>query len=137
MARILGFAALSLLAALPPALGGSLRVYNSCNFKFWCSSAKNDGTSTATTEVLPGQWYTAEKQADNDNIGAVLKCALNSYNGEPYQVELAVQNGKSWLDLSAVDGHPFLAYHRHAEIPGVSGFFFNNIQTGVSVSAGK
>ncbi|TGJ79191.1 hypothetical protein E0Z10_g9572 [Xylaria hypoxylon] len=119
MPRFLNLAVLSLVA-LPQALGGFIVAHNTCNFKFWCSGGRNDGTFTPSTEVLPGQWYRSALEATNDNVGAVLKCSMNPYNGFPSQVELNVQYGKSWLDLSAEDGDPFLAYHRRVEIPGFS-----------------
>ncbi|KAI0540302.1 hypothetical protein GGR58DRAFT_499307 [Xylaria digitata] len=118
MPRVLKIAALSLLAALPQALGGYLHAYNSCKFKIWCSGAKNGGFFTEVSEVPPGTWYRSDLEATGD-VGAVLKCALNPYNREPFQIELNVDNtGVSWLDISAIDGDPFLQYHRHAEIPG-------------------
>ncbi|KAF2972893.1 hypothetical protein GQX73_g738 [Xylaria multiplex] len=120
MPRVLKIAALS-LAALPQVLGGYLQAYNSCKFTIWCSGAKNGGFFTSVSEVAPGTWYRSDLEATGD-VGAVLKCALNPNNREPFQIELNVDNkGMSWLDISAIDGDPFLKYHRRAEIPGVTG----------------
>ncbi|KAI1263666.1 hypothetical protein F5Y18DRAFT_428946 [Xylariaceae sp. FL1019] len=113
------FLALSLVIA-PQALAGDLRVQNHCSFAIWCAGAKNDGTAEASHQIGSGGSYTSSKPANNDNIGAVLKCGTDSRLAHPYQMEMAVQNGVSYLDLSAIDGDPFLSYHRHAEIPGTS-----------------
>ncbi|KAI0163963.1 hypothetical protein GGR57DRAFT_498047 [Xylariaceae sp. FL1272] len=111
--------AVSLLAMMPAALAGTLSVHNSCSFGIFCAGANNKGDFTPTVSVPAGTSWTSLLSAENDNIGAVLKCATNSGLSGPYQMEIAILNGRAYLDLSAEDGDPFLAYHRHAEIPGV------------------
>ncbi|KAI8624331.1 hypothetical protein F5Y19DRAFT_480709 [Xylariaceae sp. FL1651] len=121
MLRILGNTAVMLLAILPQALAGSLRVHNTCSFDIWCDGAKNDGKPPSpAVKVSSGQTYVSPKRANNDNIGAVLKCGTTKALPNPYQMEIAVDKGISYLDLSAIDGDPFLSHHRHAAIPGTS-----------------
>ncbi|KAI0009969.1 hypothetical protein F4779DRAFT_639801 [Xylariaceae sp. FL0662B] len=111
--------AVALLAVLPTALGSNLFVHNNCGFAIWCGAAKNKGGLGPTVQVGgSGGVYQSPLPAENDNIGSVLKCATNQALAQPFQMELNVQYGRSWLDLSAVDGDPFLAYHRHAETAG-------------------
>ncbi|KAJ8120756.1 hypothetical protein ONZ43_g2621 [Nemania bipapillata] len=120
MKTILGFLSIAGLAVLPQALAGNLIAFNGCPFQIYCASAKNDRSFTETVPVAPGETYWSPKPAYNDNIGSVVKCALSPTLRPVYQLELAVQDGRSWLDLSHVDGSPFLGYHRHAEIAGTS-----------------
>ncbi|KAI1865018.1 uncharacterized protein JN550_008564 [Neoarthrinium moseri] len=102
-------------------LGGYLNVQNSCSFAIFCQGAKGDGTDTgAATSVGAGSSWTSPLAANDDNIGATLKCSLSSTLSSPYQLEMAVAAGRSWLDLSRVDGAPFEAFHRSAEWPGTS-----------------
>ncbi|KAI3333931.1 hypothetical protein F4824DRAFT_502633 [Ustulina deusta] len=116
MQRAHHLAAVPFVSLLPQTFAKWLIAKNECPFEIWCAGAKNDRTFTPSSLVLPGQMYWSQLTADNDNIGAVLKCALNPQVQQPYQMEVNVQYGLSWLDLSAIDGDPFLAYHRHAEI---------------------
>ncbi|KAI0506088.1 hypothetical protein F5B22DRAFT_651137 [Xylaria bambusicola] len=118
MPRVLNLAALCLLSLAPPASAAYLKVLNLCPFEIYCGGAKNDGTFSPTVQVRSGQLYQSPLPANNDNIGAVLKCALNEQIQGPFQMELNLELGKAWFDLSAVDGDPFLAYHRYAEIDG-------------------
>ncbi|KAI1139179.1 hypothetical protein F5Y05DRAFT_424845 [Hypoxylon sp. FL0543] len=106
------------LAAVPVVLGSTLHVQNNCEFPIHCGAAKNDGTSSPSVEVGKGGTYHSPLAANNDNIGSVLKCATNAGLLQPFQMELAVQNGRSWFDLSALDGDPFVGYRRHAELAG-------------------
>ncbi|KAI1464935.1 uncharacterized protein F4812DRAFT_441020 [Daldinia caldariorum] len=99
-------------------MAGNLLVQNNCKFDIWCSAAKNDGSSRDSVRVPAGNHYTSPLPANNDNIGSVLKCTDTSGSKKVFQEELAVQNGRSWFDLSAIDGDPFINYHRHAEISG-------------------
>ncbi|GAP88420.1 hypothetical protein SAMD00023353_2900980 [Rosellinia necatrix] len=105
-----------LFALLPQALAGNLIVHNKCHFNIWCAGAKNDRTATPAYKVRAGHKFTSPSPAHDDNVGAVLKCSLASDLSSPYQLEVAVLEGRSFIDLSALDGHPFLAYHRHAEV---------------------
>lgn len=125
MTRSISIATLSFLAALPQVFAGNLLVDNSCDFSIYCAGAKNDGTFTEVVHVAAGDILQSLKPANNDNVGAVLKCALDQSLETVYQMEMAVRDGKTWLDLSSLDGAPFVAYHRHAEIPGVSALFFS------------
>ncbi|KAI1385793.1 uncharacterized protein F4822DRAFT_432651 [Hypoxylon trugodes] len=110
------FASLVLLAALPAAIASSLNVQNNCDFGIQCSAAKNDGSSSPPVEVNGnGGTYSSPLLANDDNVGTVLKCGIS---GPVFQMELDLQNGRSWLDLSALDGDPFLPYHRHVELAG-------------------
>ncbi|KAI0097270.1 hypothetical protein GGR51DRAFT_566714 [Nemania sp. FL0031] len=118
MPNYLSLIGLSLLAAFPQAYAGNLLVYNACPFQIWCASAKNDASFSETIPVAAGGTYLSPKPAMNDNIGAVVKCALNPSLHPVYQLELAVKDGRSWLDLSHEDGSPFLGHHRHAQIDG-------------------
>ncbi|KAI1353793.1 hypothetical protein F5Y01DRAFT_322593 [Xylaria sp. FL0043] len=118
MPTFLRLAVLSCLCLSQQALAGWLLAKNDCGFNIWCAGAKNDGTFTQISEVLPGQLYRSDLRANNDNIGAVVKCALNNDIQQPYQLEVAVEHGNTWLDLSAIDGDPFLQYHRRAEVKG-------------------
>ncbi|KAI1268086.1 hypothetical protein F5Y18DRAFT_377377 [Xylariaceae sp. FL1019] len=117
--QILQIIAISALAMMPTALAGTLSVVNSCSFAIYCGGANNNGDDTPTFYVPAGTSWTSTLTAPNNNVGVALKCATNPGLLNPYQMEIAIQNGRAWLDLSAVDGDPFLAYHRHAEIPGV------------------
>ncbi|KAI1413402.1 hypothetical protein F5Y13DRAFT_189311 [Hypoxylon sp. FL1857] len=117
MFSLLKFASLALVAA-PVVLGSELYIQNNCGFTMYCGAAKNDGTSSSSVQVGNGGTYHSPLPANNDNIGSVLKCATNSGLQQPFQMELAVQNGRAWLDLSALDGDPFVGYHRHAELAG-------------------
>ncbi|KAI2603720.1 hypothetical protein GGR54DRAFT_644459 [Hypoxylon sp. NC1633] len=119
MGKFLKFAALALLAAVPTTMGSSLWVHNNCHFDIFCDAAKNDGKFSGGVKVAQnGGTYMSPLPADNDNVGTVLKCALDPGLSRPFQMELAVQNGRSWFDLSAIDGDPFIQFHRHAEIAG-------------------
>ncbi|OTB03264.1 hypothetical protein M426DRAFT_24048 [Hypoxylon sp. CI-4A] len=119
MVGFLKLASLAALAALPVAQCSDLFVLNNCNFNIFCAGAKNDGTSTVSTAVKGnGGTYKSPLLANDDNIGSVLKCSKNADMSKPFQMELAVQNGRSWFDLSAEDADPFVTYHRHAEIAG-------------------
>ncbi|KAI1190858.1 hypothetical protein F5B17DRAFT_427145 [Nemania serpens] len=120
MTRSISIATLSFLAALPQVFAGNLLVDNSCDFSIYCAGAKNDGTFTEVVHVAAGDILQSLKPANNDNVGAVLKCALDQSLETVYQMEMAVRDGKTWLDLSSLDGAPFVAYHRHAEIPGTT-----------------
>ncbi|KAI1132844.1 hypothetical protein F5Y10DRAFT_260743 [Nemania abortiva] len=124
MLNLLSLAGLSLLAALPQAYAGNLVAHNNCPFSIYCASAKNDATFSPTVEVVSGATYLSPQPAFNDNVGVVVKCALDPSLYPVYQMELAVQYGISWLDISHEDGDPFLQYHRHAEIRGVSRLLF-------------
>ncbi|KAI0017539.1 hypothetical protein F4780DRAFT_796145 [Xylariomycetidae sp. FL0641] len=68
--------------------------------------------------LLPGGAYSAPGPytANNDDVGAVLKCGTSPALSSPYQMELAISNGVAYLDLSAIDGDPFLARRRHAQL---------------------
>ncbi|KAI1118411.1 hypothetical protein F5Y14DRAFT_263783 [Nemania sp. NC0429] len=120
MSRLISIAAFAVLAALPQAFAGNLLVDNSCEFSIFCAGAKNDGTFTEVVEVGGGEVLQSLKPANNDNIGAVLKCGLDNTLQNVYQMEMAVRDGKTWLDLSSLDGSPFVAYRRRAEIPGTT-----------------
>ncbi|KAJ2989007.1 hypothetical protein NUW58_g3687 [Xylaria curta] len=111
-------ALLSVLAMAPYSYAGNLIVKNQCPTTIWCGAAKNDGTFSPSVQVAPGASYTSPKPAYNDGIGAVLKCGQEQDMLHPYQLEMAVQNGRSWLDLSNLDGSPYHGFHRHAEIAG-------------------
>ncbi|KAF3067230.1 hypothetical protein GL218_08569 [Daldinia childiae] len=117
MFNILKLTLLALLTA-PAVIASDLIVQNNCNFHVWCSAAKNDGSSSASVKVHAGRHYTSPLPAYNDNVGSVLKCTDVSGSLSVFQAELAVQNGRSWFDLSAIDGDPFLPHHRHAELAG-------------------
>ncbi|KAI1452166.1 hypothetical protein F4805DRAFT_463051 [Annulohypoxylon moriforme] len=119
MCNMLKFSAFVLTAALPSALGSHLNVHNNCGFEIYCGAAKNDGTSSPAVKVGGGggTWQ-SPLPANDDNIGSVLKCANNPGLTQPFQMELALQNGHSWFDLSALDGDPFINVARHAEIAG-------------------
>lgn len=117
MFNVLKLASLALLAA-PTVLASDIIVQNNCKFNVWCSAAKNDGASSALVKVKAGRHYKSPLPAYNDNVGSVLKCTDVSGSRKVFQVELAVQNGRSWFDLSAIDGDPFLSHHRHAELAG-------------------
>ncbi|KAI1437065.1 hypothetical protein GGR50DRAFT_692562 [Xylaria sp. CBS 124048] len=114
--------AVSILSVLPRALAGNIVIHNQCTFAMWCGAAKNDGTFTPSLQVVPGQSYLSPKPAGNrENIGVVVKCGMDAHLLQPWQVEMNVAtDGVTYLDLSSIDGSPFLAYHRHAEIPGTT-----------------
>ncbi|KAK5626400.1 hypothetical protein RRF57_002115 [Xylaria bambusicola] len=116
MSRVFGLTTLSLLFLATPASAAVLKALNLCPFEIYCGGAKNDGTFSNTTKVPSGALYRSPLQANNDNIGTVLKCALNDQLQQPFQMEVNIQFGITWFDLSAVDGDPFLAYHRYAEV---------------------
>ncbi|KAI1429820.1 hypothetical protein F5Y12DRAFT_795353 [Xylaria sp. FL1777] len=126
MQKFLQFAAIAYTFLAPQILAKWLSARNECPFDVWCAGAKNDGTFTPSTKISQGQTYRSELTADDNNIGAVLKCALDPYIQQPYQMEVTVRRGLTWLDLSAVNGDPFLDYHRHAEINGVSRFHLSS-----------
>ncbi|KAI0408460.1 hypothetical protein F4802DRAFT_594394 [Xylaria palmicola] len=107
-----------LLGALPGTYAGNLIAQNNCNFPIWCGAAKNDGTFSPSVQVPAGGQYLSPKPAYNDNVGAVAKCGMTPGLLEPYQLELAVKDGRSWLDLSSITAAPFKPFHRHAEIAG-------------------
>ncbi|KAI1175883.1 hypothetical protein F4777DRAFT_578493 [Nemania sp. FL0916] len=113
-------AVLLLAAAVPQALAGQMFAYNGCDFEIWCAGAKNDNTFSETVRVRPGEKYLSPKPALNDNIGTVVKCSLNPSLYPVYQLEVAVSERRSWMDLSSIDGTPFQQYHRHAEIDGTA-----------------
>ncbi|KAI2636620.1 hypothetical protein GGS21DRAFT_489375 [Xylaria nigripes] len=114
-------ALLLLLSLLPRALAGNMIAHNQCAFDVWCSAAKNDGTFSPSVPVSPGQSYLSPKPANTDNIGVVVKCGMDARLLQPWQVEMNVDlSGTTWLDLSAIDGSPFAAYHRRVEIPGTA-----------------
>ncbi|OTA55064.1 hypothetical protein K449DRAFT_400250 [Hypoxylon sp. EC38] len=118
MFSILKFASLA-IAAIPVVLGSTLHAHNNCAFTIYCGAAKNDGSFSPTVAVASrGGIYDSPLLANNDNVGSVLKCATNAGLSQPFQMELAVQNGRSWFDLSALDGDPFVGYSRHAELAG-------------------
>ncbi|KAI1770210.1 hypothetical protein F4818DRAFT_446506 [Hypoxylon cercidicola] len=119
MVNMLKLATVVLSAALPTVLGGNLIAVNNCPFEVWCYAAKNDGTSAPSVQVGGnGGMYQSPLPALDDNVGSVLKCSMNPDLGQPFQMELAVQDGRSWFDLSAIDGDPFLQYQRHADVAG-------------------
>ncbi|KAI0968212.1 hypothetical protein F4678DRAFT_464719 [Xylaria arbuscula] len=118
MTGLLQLALISWISLAPQAYSKFLIAKNDCGFEVYCAGAKNNGAFSPITKVLPGQWYQSPLSADNDNIGAVLKCDIDPALQKPFQLELNVQYGKSWVDLSAIDGDPFLPYHRHAELDG-------------------
>ncbi|KAI0459179.1 hypothetical protein F5B21DRAFT_499804 [Xylaria acuta] len=112
---------LFLFAALPETLAGNLIVHNQCQFAMWCGSAANDGTFTPAVQVYQGGYYTSPQPARPGAPGVVVKCGRDSNILEPYQLEVAQDaDTRTWLDLSDLDGHPFKAYHRHAEIAGTN-----------------
>lgn len=57
-----------------------------------------------------------------DNIGVNVHCGLDSgvSDSDQYQLELAVDKGVSYADLSAVNGNPFLEYQRALNYPGTT-----------------
>ncbi|KAI0381470.1 hypothetical protein F5Y04DRAFT_280999 [Hypomontagnella monticulosa] len=117
MSKFLKLAAVA-LATIPTALAGNLVVHNGCGFDIWCSGAKNDGNFSPLVVVGGnGGVFFSPLIAENDNIGSVLKCSTSN-GGQVFQLELTVQDGRSWMDLSALDGDPFFSFHRHAEISG-------------------
>ncbi|KAI0434176.1 hypothetical protein F5Y09DRAFT_357521 [Xylaria sp. FL1042] len=118
MPKFLQLAVISCLCLSQQAFAGWLFAKNECSFEVWCAGAKNDGTFTEIRKVLPGQLYRSDLPAQNNNIGTVVKCAMNDAIHQPYQLEVNVENGLTWLDLSSIDGNPFLGYHRHAEVNG-------------------
>ncbi|KAI1768475.1 hypothetical protein GGR53DRAFT_462442 [Hypoxylon sp. FL1150] len=110
---------LVLSGALPSVLGGNLHAINHCSFDMWCWGAKNDGSTSPEVRVAAhGGVYASPLPAKNDNVGSVVKCSMHSDFSQPFQMELAVQNGRSWFDLSAIDGDPFLKYERHGDVSG-------------------
>ncbi|KAI8964170.1 hypothetical protein F5Y11DRAFT_112223 [Daldinia sp. FL1419] len=117
MFNALKLASLALLAA-PAVMASNLIVQNNCNFNLFCFAAKNDGTSSKSVKVSAGNHYQSPLPANDDNIGSVLKCTNTQGSRKVLQAELAVQNGHSWFDISALDGDPFLSHHRHAELAG-------------------
>ncbi|KAI1737455.1 hypothetical protein F4680DRAFT_450999 [Xylaria scruposa] len=124
MSQYISITLLSLLITLPVALAGNLIVHNQCTFEMWCGSAANDGTFTPAVHVDAGSLYTSPQPPIPGARGVVVKCGLNSNIQEPYQLEVAQDaDTRLWIDLSDLNGHPFQAYHRHAEIPGVSSIF--------------
>lgn len=119
MVNMLSNIGVLVLAAVPSALGSTLNVQNNCPFQIFCGAAKNDGTFSPSVPVPGGgHRWTSPLPANDDNIGSVLKCANNAGLAKPFQMELALQNGHSWFDLSALDGDPFIGVSRHAEIAG-------------------
>ncbi|KAI1097978.1 hypothetical protein F4804DRAFT_142396 [Jackrogersella minutella] len=119
MFNIVKFGALALMAGVPAVLGSNLNVVNHCSFNIFCGGAKNDGSSSPVVIVKGnGGTYQSPLPANNDNVGSVLKCAKNPDLSQPFQMELALQYGRSWFDLSALNGDPFIEFHRHAEIAG-------------------
>ncbi|KAI1210254.1 uncharacterized protein F4807DRAFT_460083 [Annulohypoxylon truncatum] len=119
MFNMLNLSALIFAAVLPSTLGSTLNVLNNCGFEIYCGAAKNDGSSSPAVRVNGGgSTWQSPLAADDDNIGSVLKCANNLGLIQPFQMELALQNGHSWFDLSALDGDPFIGVSRHAEIAG-------------------
>ncbi|KAI1476068.1 hypothetical protein F4774DRAFT_394555 [Daldinia eschscholtzii] len=117
MYSLIKLLSLALLCA-PSAMAGNIIVQNNCKFDVWCDAAKNDGSSSPSVQVRAGRHYTSPLPAHNDNVGSVLKCSNAAKSRKVFQAELAVQNGRSWFDLSAIDGDPFLSHHRHAELAG-------------------
>ncbi|KAI6083469.1 hypothetical protein F4821DRAFT_262853 [Hypoxylon rubiginosum] len=108
-----------LSGALPTVFAGDLYAINHCSFDVWCWGAKNDGTdSPVELTTANGGIYKSPLRANNDNMGSVVKCSMNSDRSQPFQMELAVQNGRSWFDLSAIDGDPFLPFTRHGDVSG-------------------
>ncbi|KAH9906055.1 hypothetical protein F4778DRAFT_728633 [Xylariomycetidae sp. FL2044] len=107
-----------LLVAVPGTLAGNLIVRNNLGFTIWCGAADNQGASSPVVAVPSGAGYTSPLPAMEG--GAVLKCADNPGYRPVYQFEVATTNGRTWMDLSSLDGSPFLGYHRHAEVPGTS-----------------
>ncbi|KAI1087981.1 hypothetical protein F5B19DRAFT_496831 [Rostrohypoxylon terebratum] len=118
MINILSKIGALIIIALPSALGSTLNVQNNCQFQIFCGAAKNDGTSSPGVPVPGRGHWTSPLPANNDNIGNVLKCANNAGLQQPFQMELTLQNGHSWFDLSALNGDPFISVSRHAEIAG-------------------
>lgn len=57
-----------------------------------------------------------------DNIGVNVHCGVESSvsDSNQYQLELAVKDGVSYGDLSAVNGDPFLKYQRAINYPGTT-----------------
>ncbi|KAI1657048.1 hypothetical protein F4813DRAFT_396576 [Daldinia decipiens] len=117
MFNVLKLAVLALLAA-PAVMASDIIVQNNCKFDVWCDAAKNDGSSSPSVKVHAGRHYKSPLPANNDNVGSVLKCTNVAGSRKVFQAELAVQHGRSWFDLSAIDGDPFLSHHRHAELAG-------------------
>ncbi|KAI1369840.1 hypothetical protein F5Y08DRAFT_347414 [Xylaria arbuscula] len=118
MPRVSGLARLVLCCLASQALALYLKVQNNCPFEVYCSGAKNDRTFTDISTVPAGARYQSQLTGANNNIGTVVKCALNSYIQHPFQMEVTVSNGATFLDLSAVDGDPFLSFDRYAEVDG-------------------
>ncbi|KAI0553074.1 hypothetical protein F4679DRAFT_580744 [Xylaria curta] len=121
MSQYMSIALNFLLIALPGALAGNLIVHNQCIFEIWCGSAANDGTFTPAIHVDAGGFYTSPRPAIPGARGVVVKCGLDSNIQQPYQLEVAQDaDTRLWIDLSDLNGHPFQAYHRHAEVPGTN-----------------
>ncbi|KAI0483604.1 hypothetical protein F4859DRAFT_528958 [Xylaria cf. heliscus] len=112
---------LFLFASLPAILAGNLIVHNQCQFTMWCGSAANDGSFTPAVQVYAGGYYTSPQPAVPGEKGVVVKCGLESNILEPYQLEVAQDaDTRTWLDLSDLNGRPFQAYRRYAEIAGTA-----------------
>ncbi|KAI1341085.1 hypothetical protein F5Y15DRAFT_414207 [Xylariaceae sp. FL0016] len=113
-----------ILALTPASLAGNLVAQNHCDFDIWCSGARKSpgpnkpGESSPIVYVPAGTRYTSTLPAENNNMGATLKCSRDAANLNPLQSEIAVQQGRWWYGLSAVDGDPFIDAYRHVEIPG-------------------
>ncbi|KAI1329433.1 hypothetical protein F5Y16DRAFT_397355 [Xylariaceae sp. FL0255] len=121
MPKFLQIATIALLGAIPSALGGNMIAINHCTFPIYCRGDINGATTEAPiTLVSPGSTYVSPNPAANDNIGVVVKCDTNSAVTNPYQLEVTVDDGVTYMDLSALDGDPFLAYNRAASIPGTT-----------------
>ncbi|CAJ2503524.1 Uu.00g109180.m01.CDS01 [Anthostomella pinea] len=113
-----------LLAMAPSALGGFLHAQNNCGFSIWCagvlspSAPGQPGQSSPIVQVNANSAYASPLAAENNNVGAVTKCSRNSNLSPVYQLEVTIDQGRSWVDLSAIDGSPFIDVYRRAKIPG-------------------
>ncbi|KAK3940323.1 hypothetical protein QBC46DRAFT_435154 [Diplogelasinospora grovesii] len=85
-------------------LAGNLAVLNNCPFPIFCAGARNDGSGSGVNQVNGGAMYVNPYPALNDNVGVVAKCQTTPDLLHPYQLEVAIKDGTSWVDLSTVDG---------------------------------
>ncbi|ROW10955.1 hypothetical protein VMCG_00856 [Cytospora schulzeri] len=114
--RYITATAFVVLAILTGALGSFMHVQNDCDFPIYCiGSRSNDGIgdATETIEVPAGDsWRSPLEVLDND-YGSALKCSPEEDTPDDNQYQMEVNsNGKTWLDLSIVNGDPFTDYER-------------------------
>ncbi|KAI0477762.1 hypothetical protein GGR56DRAFT_674104 [Xylariaceae sp. FL0804] len=126
MVNVLRLAAAALLPALPSVvLGGDLVVDNQCAFEIYCfgTASPGDGNpaETGPTVAVPaGTFYTSPYPAQDNNVGVNLKCGATAALPSPYILEVTVDQGVSYVDLSAIAGDAFVGYTRSAEVVGSS-----------------